>query len=293
MSSIRERMLDKHCIKDISLDTPVTIAKLELTGICNLNCSFCYNSKLRKNHIRQKLVTDNDVYKFLDAIKTFPSIKEVGLYGLGESTLHPSLDKYYKLIKDAGYYTYLTTNGVYIDHLVSALPYIDSLKFSWNYKNDEDFAIKTHTDHSIMYTIMNNINRIYKLKPDISISVVLGLDDEISEYKYMLSKLSYKDIVFVPLLSQGWNSSSSTGGGPRIIQEPNTIDPCWSLFKGIYVDCDLNVRTCSYGNCNNTHILGSLKHNPLDAILYNRDKYKQMHLDREFPSMCKKCLKLE
>ena len=162
MSNIVDRMKDKHNNTNLSMNTDINIAELELTGACELNCRFCYNRILRQKGIRQNCVDEDGVKIFLATIKKIPSIKEVGLYGLGESTLHPYLAKYYKMMKEAGYFTYLTTNGVNTTHLIPAIKYIDSLKFSWNYKDENDFHAKTGADHKTMYTILRNINNIYQ-----------------------------------------------------------------------------------------------------------------------------------
>ena len=298
MSNIVDRMKDKHNNTNLSMNTDINIAELELTGACELNCRFCYNRILKQKGIRQNYVDEDGVKIFLSTIKKMPSIKEVGLYGLGESTLHPHLAKYYKMMKEAGYFTYLTTNGVKIAHLIPAIKYIDSLKFSWNYKDENDFHAKTGADHKTMYTILSNINNIYQLFSnitDISISVVLDIGDQVSDFKYMLSKIKCKNVFFVPVLTQGGIYGAGKTGGPNIVEDGfKKSMPCWTLFKGLYVDCNLNVRTCPYGNNDSkqyTHILGNLKKDSLEDILKERDKYKQMHLNGDCPIICKKCLK--
>ena len=297
MLGIVDRMKDKHDNSNLSMGTKMDIAELELTGCCELNCRFCYNKELKKKEIRQKFVSDDDVSIFLNTIKKIPSIKEVGLYGLGESTLHPYLSKYYKIMKEAGYFTYLTSNGVKTTNLVPAIPYIDSLKFSWNYKDEKDFHEKTGKKEDIMFDILNNINSIYYTfsnMTSISVSVVLDVGESPSDYKDILEKLECKDVFFVQVLTQGGAYKyGKTGGGPNIIADGcKKSIPCWTLFRGLYVDCDLNVRTCPYGNDDTKpYILGNLKIDNIKDIMANKDYYKRMHLYGNCPDICKKCIK--
>jgi hypothetical protein len=57
---------------------------------------------------------------------------------MGESGLHPKLYNFYKKIYN-NYYTFLTTNGTIISNILPAIKYINSLKVSWNYSDEDDF----------------------------------------------------------------------------------------------------------------------------------------------------------
>ena len=291
MGTILDRIKEKHNNLNLSMETPIEMAELELTAKCNLQCKFCYNKKLRKQNKRQRFVSDDDFELFLHHIQQFPTIKQVGLYGLGESSLHPNVAKYYKKIKEEGYFTYLTSNGVFIDYLINAIPYIDSLKFSFNYKNREDFAYKTKSDPFTYMQIIRNINLVYDINQNISISVVLDNGDTEDMYTDSLSMINCKNIFFVSVLSQGGTYNSSKGGAPSIKTENYKSLPCWSLFKGLYVDCDLNIRTCAYGNTSDLFILGNLKESK-NTMMDMKDMYKSMNLKNFCPPMCEKCIGL-
>lgn len=100
------------------------------------------------------MMTESDFECVLRFLKTVPSMKEVGLFYIGESGLHPNLSFFYRRLKEEGYFTYLTTNGTAASNVLRAIPYIDSLKVSWNYADVQDFALKTHADASMYSKII-------------------------------------------------------------------------------------------------------------------------------------------
>ena len=82
------------------METEVTSAKLESTGMCRLNCKFCYNSTMMKNDERQRFITEEDFNLMIDALDKLGSIKEVGMFYMGESLYPPNLAHFYKVLKD-------------------------------------------------------------------------------------------------------------------------------------------------------------------------------------------------
>lgn len=291
-------------IKNISKNTnftedtkPISV-KLELTGICPLQCKFCYNSEMRKSGIRQKIMSLETFKKVFHEINSINSINEIGLFYMGESGLVKDLYIYFKEIKDfkkRNYFTFLTTNGLYEKEILKAIPYIDSLKVSWNYKNQDDFMLKTNRDKDQYYKIIKNIKLFYekchKYNKLLALSTVL--DDDEKNYKEILNTLSnyYDEHYFIPLQSQGGFYSNGKCGVIGELKNSVKEIPCWSLFNGLYIDVDLNIRTCAYGHTKE-HILGNLQNNCLKDIINNPiyKKYKQLHLNGNIPNICKKCL---
>ena len=91
---------------------------------------------------------------------------------------------------------------------------------------------------------------------------------------------------FIPLQTQGGTFDIGTDGVVGEADNPVNPIPCWSLFKGLYIDCDLNIRTCCYGH-NKDHILGNIK----DNNVQDHTIYKQQQLNGKIPNICKKCLR--
>lgn len=290
--SVRERVEQISQNHNLSLDTPYTTAKIELTGVCTLQCAFCYNKQMRKNNERQKFLSQESFKIILDNLAQIPTLQEVGLFYMGESGLHPDLATFYRMLKERGYFTYLTTNGT-VDKIIEAIPYIDSLKVSWNYKNFADFQNKTGCSAVEYFHIKDNI-KFFKMicnfhgKP-LAVSTVL--DGNRKDYKHELSQLDYDEHYWIPLQNQGGSYSNGMSGVVGEDDHKVSPIPCWSLFKGIYIDVNLNVRTCCYGH-REKHILGNLKEEPLPKILGSERllQIKQEHLNGNIPDICQECL---
>lgn len=294
MSTVQERVQSISNNKDLNLNTPYTTAKIELTGICTLKCNFCYNKIMKDKHIRQKNMNLSDLCFVIDKLKEIPTLKEVGLFYMGESGLNYNIISGYRLLKSAGYFTYLTTNATNIKYIKLAIPYIDSLKVSWNYKNDQDFITKTNTDVSMYSKIIENIETLYKIchqnNKELTISTVLDSDEK--EYNEVLKSLKFDHHYFIPLQTQGGTNINGYDGVIGESKKPSNPIPCWSLFKGIYIDVDLNVRTCCYGH-QDKHIIGNLKNSSLLDLINSKKviDMKKKHLNNEIPIECLKCLK--
>jgi hypothetical protein len=246
-----------------------------------------------KNGERQKFMSEEDFNIVLNALDDIYTIKEVGLFFMGESGLHPLLDRFYKALKEKGYFTYLTTNGTVIGSILKALPYIDSLKVSWNYKNKKDFIAKTASAGRMYNTIVANIgilNMVCK-EFDKTLTVSTILDSNKEDYAEALAQLEFGDHYWLPLQSQG--GTCDTGAAGVIGEYENKVlpIPCWSLFKGFYVDADLNVRTCCYGH-SKEHIIGNLKEEPVMKLLcFGKGMgMKSQQVRNIIPSVCKNCL---
>ena len=92
--SVRERVQKISQNMNLNINTPLTTAKIELTGCCTLGCWFCDHLNMKKNNIRQHMMSQEDFEIVLEYLKRFDSLREVGLFYMGESGLHPLLDRY-------------------------------------------------------------------------------------------------------------------------------------------------------------------------------------------------------
>lgn len=294
IESIVDRVIQISKNTDLTLESKPTTVKIELTGICTLDCTFCSHHSMKKNNIRQKMLQDNEFQIILNNLVNIDSIQEVGLFYMGESALHPLLKQFYRELKEIGYFTYLTTNATIIDHTIEALPYIDSLKVSWNYKDLGDFKSKTRSIESSYYTILNNIFTLQKecLKLNKILTISTIMDSSKEEYADVLKQFEGIDHYWLPLQTQCGNNKIGIGGVSGELDHMVKSIPCWSLFKGIYIDVDLNVRMCCYGH-HNEHIIGSLRKSTLSEILESQRllSIKEQHLQDKIPKECHQCLK--
>lgn len=291
--NIKDRVIRISENTHLSMDTKYTTCKIELTGKCTLDCSFCYNRYMKTNNIRQKMITDEDFHIVLENIKSLGTIKEIGLFYMGESSLHKSLDLYFRLCKENNFFTYFTTNATYIENTMKAIPYIDSLKVSWNYKDKEDFAKKTNGNQSLYNRIIKNIlllrEECKRNGKFLTLSTIMDSNKE--DYEESLNVFKDIEHYWLPLQTQCGINKQGIGAVSGEFDHMVKSIPCWSLFKGLYIDVDLNVRCCCYGH-KEEHIIGSLHKNSLKNILLNKklEEMKMNHLSNNIPEECKECL---
>ena len=291
--SVQERVKAISRNTGLTINQRATTAKIELCGMCTLNCRFCVHKEMKAKGIRQKMMTMDDLKLVLKWLKKYrPDVKEVGLFYMGESGMNPILPEAYALLKENGYFTYLTTNGTVIDNILPAIPFIDSLKVSWNYKDLDDFEDKTGMSAPTFAKIVVNIEILHRVchedgKP-FAISTVL--DGAKEDYSRWIDALPYDEHYWIPLQTQG--GAYEEGQDGVIGESESSVKPlpCWSLFKGVYVDVDLNVRTCCYGH-KKEHIIGNLRNDNWAAIPDFNRKARELHLAGKIPVMCQRCLR--
>ncbi len=89
-------------------------AYVEITNVCNLDCSFC------KGTDRKKQFMSAD--KFYAAAKKLTKVtKYIYLHVLGEPTLHPELEKILEICKDLDLKVIITTNGTLVNKVSDIL----------------------------------------------------------------------------------------------------------------------------------------------------------------------------
>lgn len=90
---------------------------VEITNICNMNCSFCHG------HSRQaRLMSREEFSLILDKLNGHT--KYIYYHLMGEPLLHPELPVFLKMAKEKGFKSMLTTNGTLLkkrgDEIISA-----------------------------------------------------------------------------------------------------------------------------------------------------------------------------
>jgi len=94
--------------KTTLLDYPEHVAATVFTGGCNFRCPFCHNSDLVLNPMSQPLISEVEIFDFLNKRKNI--LNGVCITG-GEPTLQPDLENFICKIKDLGLLVKLDTNG--------------------------------------------------------------------------------------------------------------------------------------------------------------------------------------
>ena len=93
---------------------------LEITNVCNLNCSFCHKTSREK-----RLMSDEEFDILTDKLRG--KAKYLYFHLMGEPTLHPHLFSFIDKAKDKGFTPIITTNGSLLrekgELLLRSLPY--------------------------------------------------------------------------------------------------------------------------------------------------------------------------
>lgn len=99
---------------------------IEITNLCNLNCSFCPQTK------RQSEFMNIDTFRnILDQVK--PYTDYLYFHVKGEPFLHPQIDKFLDISYEKGFQVNITTNGTLINKVKDKLagkPALRQLNFS-------------------------------------------------------------------------------------------------------------------------------------------------------------------
>ncbi len=87
---------------------------LEITNVCNMNCSFCVGTKRKKHFMTEDEFT-------LLAAKIRPHTDFLYFHLMGEPLLHPKLRKLLEISQELGFKVIITTNGSLLSEVGHAL----------------------------------------------------------------------------------------------------------------------------------------------------------------------------
>lgn len=243
--------------------------KIELTGRCNLKCSFCATSK----DLRHKKDMDWDFYCRL--LREFQQAggTEVGLFYLGESMMLPWLPEAIREARRVGFpYIFLTTNGVNAspDRVRDCMHAgLNSLKFSLNYADDEQFSLITGVKKKLFSALIDNIKMARQVRDrhafdcGLYASYIAYDGEQGVRMDHVIKELTpFLDEVYaLPLYSQanltgqenkqmGWIVS---GGNPGRLDNLRAPVPCWSLFTEARVTWDGRMSMCCFDHDERFH----------------------------------------
>lgn len=77
---------------------------IEITNICNMNCSFCHGHKRK-----QRQMSEEEFTLILDKLKGYTGY--IYYHLMGEPLTHPLLSKFIRIAGEQGYKSIITTNG--------------------------------------------------------------------------------------------------------------------------------------------------------------------------------------
>ncbi|MBE6620615.1 MAG: radical SAM protein [Ruminococcaceae bacterium] len=120
---------------------------LEITNVCNLDCSFCHKTARAK-----KLMSAEEVDLLLNKIEG--KARYLYFHLMGEPTLHPLLPQFITAARDRGFLPMVTTNGSLLrekgEALLSSLPYKISISLHAPEANAA-FADEGYLEHCVSF----------------------------------------------------------------------------------------------------------------------------------------------
>lgn len=236
--------------------------KIELTSNCNYRCGFCAH-RLR---MKQRDDMDPALYRRLVDEMLAAGVEELGLFFIGESFLCEWLPEAIRYAKDKGMgYVFLTTNGSLatrekVKECMEAG--LDSLKFSMNYADTEQFAEIANVKPAYFRTAVDNLIEARKVRDEGGYKCRLyassiqydgeqqvrmeKLVDEIRPHldeHYWLPLYSMGSLATRREEELGYRPIAGNQGRLGNLREPL---PCWSAFTEGHITHDGKMSACCF-----------------------------------------------
>jgi len=273
---------------------PPRSVKIEITARCNYACSFCAHADGLREEGDMDAVMFNSIVCELKAI----GVEELGLFFLGESMMKSDLPVYIKRAKDIGIpYVFLTTNGSLAKPSRMRQCFdagLDSLKFSLNYANKEQFHDIARVNPLLFDIMMNNIKAAKDVRDEVFFRTgklcklyasyieydgeqgerMKGIVDELRpllDEVYALPLYSQAELVGDVARGKGWSLTAGNRGRADALRDPL---PCWSLFTEGHITWDGKLVGCCFSH-DDSFTMGDLKQDPF-MTCWNSDAFQRL-----------------
>lgn len=279
--------------------------KIELTGRCNFACSFC----ARSMRLRDQKDMDRGLFERLLLDMRAAGVEEIGLFYLGESFLVSWLEEAVHFAKvNAGFpYVFLTTNGSLAEtHRVRGCMEagLDSLKFSLNYADADQFAEIARVNPRMYSALLNNIKNARIARDEggydcgLYASYIMYDGEQGARMKKVVDEVSrhVDEVYALPLYNQasfiekeGWAFTAGNRGRLDALRDPL---PCWAVFTEGHITWDGKLSACCFDHDGRFH-MGDLNETPfLEA--WNSAPFQELraaHLKKDVAgTVCEKCV---
>lgn len=254
--------LDPQCRSP--LPPPPRSVKIELTARCDFQCFFCASAM----RLRDKGDIDRAFFERVLREMRALGVEEIGLFYLGESFLCGWLPEAIRFAKhECGYpYVFLTTNGrMATPERVRACMEagLDSLKFSFNFSDAEQFMQVTNVRKLDYYKVEENLKSARQVRDEVEARTGhrCGLyapsirydDQQLARMEAAVERILpfVDEHYWLPLYGQAGLTSGARGTVPsagnqgRIgaLRKPL---PCWSLFTEGHITYDGRLSACCF-----------------------------------------------
>lgn len=233
--------------------------KIEITANCNYKCSFCVKSIREDNG-----TMDRALYSRLLREMRAVGVEELGVFYIGESFTCKWLPDAIREAKEIGFpYVFLTTNGsAATPERVKACMEsgLDSLKFSINFADDEQFAEVAQVSPNLYHKALNNLRAAQAIRDDGGYKCGLyassiAFDGEQGEKMRAIVediKPYVDEFYWLPLFNMNGASKNSgmkpTQGNPGRLGEMRPPLPCWAVFTEAHITSDGLLAACCFGD---------------------------------------------
>jgi len=234
--------------------------KIELTAKCDFKCFYCATG----NSLRTKDEMPLEEFKRLAKEMREAGVEELGMFYLGESLLYKELPEAIRYAKeDLKYpYVFLTTNGRLatvkrIEPLMAAG--LDSLKFSFNNADEEQFEEVTRIKGKNFLKVVDNIKNIKKMRDEkgytcgiFASSIQFDGEQQEKMLKAVEDIIDYVDEHYwLPLYGQagltaGEHDTKPVAGNTGRLDNMRDALPCWSIFTEGHITYDSKLSACCF-----------------------------------------------
>lgn len=293
----------KQEIEAFSLDPPFPEdCMVELTNVCNHECVFCTNPRMKRKPTHLSL----NLFKDFISEAARLGCKEIGFYSTGEPFVTSNLDAFVQAARVAGIsYLYISTNGALAtpQRAQKAIEAgLNSIKFSINAATRESYKLVHGRDD--FEKVLENVRWIYeykkKYRPNLRLlgSCVLTRSTEKERvlHQEMFGKY-FEDIVYVNASVQAGQAELEakivTPSFHKIEYPPEgTMKPCFMLWKRVHLTAEGYLTLCcvdyennlTYAQVDDGQDLMTHWHNSIITEM------RQRHLKQELKgTLCHKC----
>lgn len=236
--------------------------KIELAAICNHKCSYCIVPKIK---VKQSYILIDDFRIIMQELNSL-GIKEIGLFHMGEGTLHPMFKGIIQYCTETFLDTrfFITTNGTQLEKLKYAVRKgINSIKFSLNGYNREKHKELVEVDD--FDEIISNLKELVQYRneigsrTEISASSIFCPNKEAEEFATMISSIAdnyYQTQIF-----------NQAGQVDEDLEKPDKNKwvlpklcekPCFGLYNLGHIKVDGTINMCRFGT-NDEFNIGHIK----------------------------------
>jgi MoaA/NifB/PqqE/SkfB family radical SAM enzyme len=238
--------------------------KIELTAVCDYQCFFCASAM----RLREKSEMEPEFFRRVVRELRGLGVEELGVFYLGESFLCEWLPEAIRYAKrDCGFpYVFLTTNGrMAIPERVRACLEggLDSLKFSMNFSDPDQFHEITRVKPSHFRRVLGNLEAAKRIRDEVEAETghrcglyasSIRYDDAQHERMQALVRRIrpwVDEHYWLPLYGQagftaGARGTRPTAGNQGRIGALRKPLPCWSLFTEGHITFDGRLSACCF-----------------------------------------------